>query len=166
MKNQQISLFNFTAPELSLGIVSKVRLQDPKAAEGEKNPVVGMSLTIEKRKDLAKRLGLNTKTDSAQIDAAILALTDKVKEAAIGEFAQMAASPDWTGGRLTKRVSKSGKVTATMNLVSCTRQTHTISREQLVEAMRQLKEDEQLAIVEAAQSKSEVVLLEALNQVS
>ncbi len=145
-KETQIALFNLTTPELStvVGLAQKQKLND-------KNELVGITLSLEKRKDAAKRFGLVGKTNVDALNKVLLGLSDKIKEASIGEFAQMAASPEWTGSRMSVSVNKSGVKRATMSLVSVNRQSHKVTPEQLAEALASMSEEQQIAIMEKAE---------------
>lgn len=138
--NAQLALFTFTAPTLLPGL----GLKEKKGENGETTSIV---LSLEKRKEIGR---LASKSGDA-LTAHILGLTDAVKEYSIGEFAKMAASPEWTGGSMRITRSKNGKQRATMSLVSANRETKTISADQLAKALANMSEEEQAALLEQAE---------------
>ena len=90
--------------------------------------VVGLSLTLESRRDMAKRLQLPTK--SSALDEQILATSNRIKEIGIGEALKMAASPEWTGARVAVTRNKAGVKRFTLALMSVADK-RTVTREQL-----------------------------------
>ncbi len=160
-KETQIALFSLTTPAISTGLQQKQKLND-------KQELVGITLSLEKRKDIAKRMGLPTKgAGSEQLDKVLLGLSDKIKEASIGEFAQMAASPDWTGSRMSVSVNKAGVKRATMSLVSVNRQSHKVTPEQLTEALAAMTPEARETLMAAAkQLAAPVTDLEELEKLT
>lgn len=149
-----LELFQFTKPseQFPAGMTSLKRSE---------NGSVAVTLSLEKRKYAARRLGLLGKANNNALNAAMLGLSDKLKIAATGEFVKLAASEDWTGGRFVIRQSKNGAKRATLSLVSVQRQAK-ISQEDVVKALASMTDEEQTAIlnraVELQQAKQPVEL--------
>ena len=148
-KETQIALFQLTTPEIGnvVGLQQKPKLND-------KGEAVSMTLCLEKRKDLGKKLGLVGKDNSAALDKVLLGLSDKIKAASIGEMAKLATSEDWTGGQFKMSVNKSGVRRATMSLVSVNRQSHKISPDALAEALASMTDEQRTAILGQAEAKA------------
>lgn len=141
--NNTLELFQFTQPgTLDVGFVQKTRQNADKQ-------VVGLSLTLESRRDMAKRLQLPTK--SSALDEAILATSNRIKEIGIGEALKMAASPEWTGARVAVTRNKAGVKRFTLALMSVADK-RTVSREQIVKALAGMTEDEQIRAMEEAEA--------------
>jgi len=140
--NKTLELFQFTTPNVpTTGFVQKQRLNADKE-------LVGLSLTLESRRDASKRLNLPAK--SAALDEQILATSNRIKEIGIGEALKMAASPEWTGARVAVTRNKSGVKRFTLALMSVADK-RTVSREQIVKALAEMTEDEQIAVMEQAE---------------
>ena len=92
-QNTTLELFAFTKPTSQF----PAGMTQTKVAD---NGSVSVTLSLEKRKVLAERLGLKGKDNAGALNRAILQLTDQVKAAAAGEFMKLAASEDWTGRAL------------------------------------------------------------------
>lgn len=141
---QNLELFQFTQPPEQFPAGMTTTKLD---ATGKP---VSITLALERRKDAASRLGLKGKDNAATLSSALLGISDRMKESALGEFVKLGASPEWTGGRFTLRQAKNGSKRATLTLVSVNRNTHTVSEDQLVKALAMLSEDEQIALLEKA----------------
>jgi Flp pilus assembly protein CpaB len=143
--NNTLELFQFTQPVVPAdGFVQKTRQNADKQ-------VVGLSLTLESRRDAAKRLQLPTK--SSALDEAILATSNRIKEIGIGEALKMAASPEWTGARVAVTRNKAGVKRFTLALMSVADK-RTVTKEQIVKALAGMTEDEQVAILEEAEAQA------------
>ena len=143
--NNTLELFQFTQPTVPTeGFVQKTRQNADKQ-------VVGLSLTLESRRDMAKRLQLPTK--SSALDEQILATSNRIKEIGIGEALKMAASPEWTGARVAVTRNKAGVKRFTLALMSVADK-RTVTKEQLVKALAGMTEDEQVAILEEAEAQA------------
>ena len=142
--NQTLELFQFTKPESQF----PAGMTTFKKAD---NGSMAITLALEKRKVAAMRLGLTGKANAAELTSELLSMSDRMKEAALGEFVKLGASPDWTGGRFVVRQSKNGQKRATLSLVSVQRQA-AISQEDVVKALASMTEDQQLAILEKAEA--------------
>ncbi len=142
---QQLALFQFTSPNLVDGMTES-------AKKNESGRVTSLSLSLETRKAVAKRLGLTANKDNAQvIDNEVLRLKDNLKKMALGEFVKLATDPNWTGGTFRVSQAKNGQKRATMSLVTVARASHNISEEQLVKALAMMSEDQQVALMERAE---------------
>jgi hypothetical protein len=106
--NNQLSLFQFGQPAGSLG-----RFLDQKDSEKDGRKV-GVSVSLAKRKDIAKMLDLSPKKDASRLDAEMLKLTDELKTTIGREVTGIIGSSQFTGGRMTVRVNKQG-----MKRVTC-----------------------------------------------
>lgn len=91
-----------------------------KERKNDKNEVTGISMGLKKRKEIAQALNLDVKIAGDQIDKAILAEKDKLKQ----EIAKMAvaaqADPNWTGNafRITRDKKGRKKVAFVLETVS------------------------------------------------
>lgn len=141
MSTNKMSLFNYTQPDLMQGLMQVTKVD----AGG--NPI-GVSLTLAKRKDVAKAWGLQTKGQACTDK--LIELADNMKQQTAAEFMKMAASNDWTGAGFSVRTSKNGVVRATARLVSIRRETKTITPEQLAESIKKMDPAAQKAFFEAA----------------
>ena len=149
--NKTLALFQFTQPDLIGGLKPATKANDA-------GKVTSIVLSLETRKVVAARLGLTmNKDNAAQIDAEILRMKDTLKTAAIGEMAKLASDPNWTGGSFRVSQSKSGQTRATMSLVSVNRSTNTVSEDQLVKALMNLSEDQQVALMEKAEAAKKLL---------
>ena len=156
MQNQTLELFAFTKPTSQF----PAGMTQTKVAD---NGSVSVTLSLEKRKVLAERLGLKGKDNAAALNRAILQLTDQVKSAAAGEFMKLAASDDWTGGRFTMRRAKNGTQRATLSLVSVKRQSN-VSQDDVVKALASMSAEQVAAIMnQAAKLQNKPIELEAVN---
>jgi hypothetical protein len=153
MQNNTLELFQFTKPEAQF----PAQMTTAKRAE---NGSVSVTLALEKRKDLAERLGLKGKNNAPALNAAMLKLTDQLKSAATGEFVKLAASDEWTGGRFVVRQSKNGQKRATLSLVSVQREIK-ISQEDVVKALASMKPDQVEKLILEYKSKQLVELAPA-----
>ncbi len=143
---KDLVLFQFTQPDLMDGLF----IADKKNDAGV---TTSFTLSQENRKAVAKRLGLTMNKDNAsQIDKEILRMKDALKTAAFGEFAKLATDPNWTGGAFRIAQSKNGQRRATLSLVTVNRSGHTLTEEQLVKALANLSEDEQVALMEKSEA--------------
>lgn len=141
----KLALFQHTQPDLIEGLFTKEKANDA-------GKVTSLTLALETRKTVAKRLGVAPNKENAdKIDAEILRMKDTLKMAGIGEIAKLAASPEWTGSAFRISTNKSGsKTRATFALETVNRLGHRISDEQLVKALANLSEEQQLAMIEKA----------------
>lgn len=153
MQNNTLELFQFTKPEAQF----PAQMTTAKRAD---NGSVSVTLALEKRKDLAERLGLKGKNNAPALNAAMLKLTDQLKSAATGEFVKLAASDEWTGGRFVVRQSKNGQKRATLSLVSVQREVK-ISQEDVVKALASMKPDQVEKLILEYKSKQLVELAPA-----
>ena len=141
-QNTTLELFAFTKPTSQF----PAGMTQTKVAD---NGSVSVTLSLEKRKVLAERLGLKGKDNAGALNRAILQLTDQVKSAAAGEFMKLAASDDWTGGRFTMRRAKNGTQRATLSLVSVKRQSN-VSQDDVVKALANMSAEQVQAIMNQA----------------
>lgn len=145
--DSQLALFTLTSPALPASIGSKV------GTNKETGQITSISLSLENRKAIAKRLNL---TDNAEnrdtITAEIIKMKDAVKMAGIGEIAKLAASPNWTGAAFRISTNKKGdKQKASFTLETVNRSGHKVTEEQLVKALASMTEDQQVALMEKAE---------------
>lgn len=145
-QNNQLALFNMTSPALPASIGTKVNKNDAGA-------ITSISLSLETRKNVAKRLGLTDNADNRDtITAEIIKMKDAVKMAGIGEIAKLASSPNWTGAAFRISTNKKGdKQKASFTLETINRSGHKVTDEQLVKALASLTEDQQVALMERAE---------------
>lgn len=144
--NGQLALFTITSPSLPSSVSTKVK-------QNEDGRVTSLSLVMETRKLVAKRLGLTDNADNREtITAEILKMKDAVKVAGIGEIVKLAASDNWTGAAYRISTNKKGdKQKATFTLESVNRTGHKVTRDELVKALAAMNEDEQVEIMEQAE---------------
>lgn len=156
--DESLVLFQFTQPDLMDGLF----VADKK---NEAGVTTSFTLQQENRKAVAKRMNLTMNKDNApKIDAEIIRMKDALKSAAFGEFAKLATDPNWTGGSFRIAQNKNGSRKATLSLVTVNRSGHTISEEQLVKALANMSEDEQVALMEKSEAfKRGLVAVEAGN---
>lgn len=146
--NGQLALWSLTSPELPGSISTKVKMN------ADNTKASSISLVMETRKIVAKRLGLTDNADNREtISAEILKMKDALKMAGIGEIAKLAASDNWTGAayRITQN-KKGDKQKATFTLESVNRTGHKVTRDELVKALAAMNEDEQVEIMEQAEA--------------
>jgi NACalpha-BTF3-like transcription factor len=154
-QNTTLELFAFTKPTSQF----PAGMTQTKVAD---NGSVSVTLSLEKRKVLAERLGLKGKDNTTALNRAILQLTDQVKAAATGEFMKLAASEDWTGGRFTMRRAKNGTQRATLSLVTVKRQNN-VSQDDVVKALASMSAEQVSAIMnQAAKLQNKPIELEAV----
>lgn len=141
--SKELTLFQYTQPSLlpGLNLVPK---------KGEAGNTVGLTLSLMKRKEIAKLAGLPNKGD--RLEKHLLELSDAIKTASIGEMAKLASDPNWTGATFRISQSKNGKQRATMSLVTANRETKSITREQLAKALAAMSEDEKVTILDEAEA--------------
>lgn len=108
-----LELWQFSPPaQFAPGMVTTKRYDNGSMVAG---------LALAKRKDMAVSLGLKGKDNKTALDAELLKLSDRIKEAGMAEFAKLASSADWTGKRFQIRQDKNGGKTATMVIKSVKR---------------------------------------------
>ena len=129
MSNNKLSLFTYTQPDLMAGLVQNTR------NDSAGNPV-GITLSLAKRKEVAKAFGLQAKGQACTDK--LVELSDAMKQATAAEFMKLAASNDWTGAGMSVRVGKNGVQRVTARLVSIKRESKTITPEQLAEAIAKM----------------------------
>jgi hypothetical protein len=139
---KELTLFNYTQPELMPGLTTKTR-------NNEAGQPIAVSLTLLKRKDVAKAYGLQVKGQATSDK--LVELSDAMKQTAVAEFTKMAASNDFTGAGMTVRKLKDGRMKVTAGLVSINRETKSISPEQLAKALAGMTEDQRIELIEAAE---------------
>jgi hypothetical protein len=142
---QGLTLFTLTQPDLA-GIVGFKHTE----RKNNEQTVVGMTLTLEGKKDTAKRL--NKPQKSTEVSEEMLRLSNRIKEIGVAEVLKMAASPEWTGANVRVTKNKSGVKRFALALVSVPDKRQ-ISRDQLAKALAAMTEDEQIAIMEEAEAK-------------
>ena len=129
MSNNKLSLFTYTQPDLMAGLVQNTR------NDSAGNPV-GITLSLAKRKEVAKAFGLQTKGQACTDK--LVELSDAMKQATAAEFMKLAASNDWTGAGMSVRVGKNGVRRVAARLVSITRESKTITPEQLAKVIAKM----------------------------
>jgi hypothetical protein len=147
--SMKLSLFNYTQPELGKGLVQT----DRKSDTGEQ---IGISLTLAKRKDVARAFNLQTKGQACTDK--LLELADNMKSATAAEFAKLASSADWTGAGFAVRKGKNGVLRATARLVSVNREAKSISPDQLAAALAKMTDDQRTAILGKAEELSKPLI--------
>lgn len=133
---KELVLFTYTQPELG----GEDFARDVK--QHDDGTVKRVTLALAKRKDMAKSHNLVGKANATALNALILKTSDALKQASIGEFAKMAASEDWTGGRLTMTQSKNGVKRATMSMIGVVRESKTLTVEQVAAALAKMSDKE------------------------
>jgi hypothetical protein len=147
--SNKLSLFNYTQPELMKGLVQNER-------KNESGEPIGISLTLAKRKDVAKAFGLQNKGQACTDK--LLELADNMKSATAAEFAKLASSADWTGAGFAVRKGKNGVLRATARLVSVNREAKTISPDQLAAALAKMTDEQRTAILGQAEELAKPVV--------
>jgi hypothetical protein len=138
--NNQVQLFSYTQPDFA-GLVQSSRKNDA-------GSVVAMSLTLQKRKETAKRLGLPLKSDA--VSRELLAQADRLQEITVGEIVKMVSSGKWTGAGARASVNKQGQQRRTFSFVSVDRDNKSISPEAMVSALAKMSpEDRKKFMAEA-----------------
>ena len=113
--NTQLALFQMISPSLPEGIGQKPKIND-------KGRVTSIRVTLENRKAIAARLGIeNNKENADTITAELLKMTDAVRNNGFAEIAKLALSPNWTGAGFSVSVNKKGKQKATFSMQSVDR---------------------------------------------
>lgn len=139
-----LALFTLTQPDLT-GIVGFKQTE----RKNNENTVVGMTLTLEGKKDAAKRLGKPQK--SSEVTEELLRLGNRIKEIGVAEVLKMAASPEWTGANVRVTKNKAGVKRFALALVSVPDKRQ-LTKEQLAKALATMSEEEQIAVMEQAEA--------------
>lgn len=139
--NNELALFTLTTPTLDTGLNTFKKINDAGA-------VVSMKLVLEKRKEVAARLGLTSnKGNAPAIDTEINRVKDAFKAVAVGEFMKAAASDMWTGSGFGITRNKAGKSRMSMSIESRVKVNHTVSDDQLAKALAGLSDDQVKALL-------------------
>lgn len=139
-----LTLFQLTQPSFEglLGFKQTER-------KNNENATIGLTLTIEGVSDTAKRLGLTQK--NPLVADARRKVADKIKEVGVTEAVKMLGSPEWTGANIKTTVNKKGIKRFALALISVPDQ-RAVTRETMVKELAKMSEDEQVAIMEEAES--------------
>lgn len=145
--NKELTLFQYTQPDLLPGMTSRLRT-DNGLPTG--NPIA-ITLTLMKRKEIAKAYGLEVK--GQKTTDKILDLTDAMKQQIGREFGALIASRETTGVGMTARKLANGTIKYTAAIVSVDRKDpRELSDEQVARYLASKSEDEQVAILEKAEA--------------
>ena len=152
-----MSLFQYTQPEMFEGLRQDTRKAPVVNANGQVlgEEIVSVSLSLAKRKEVAKAYNLQVKGDACS--KKLLELSDKMKAATAGEFSKLAASDEWTGAGFSIRKGKNGVMRATAKLVSIDRKSSTapaLNDEQVAEYLATKSEGQALKILEDAEARA------------
>ena len=151
-----MSLFQYTQPEMFEGLRQDTRKAPVVNANGQVlgEEIVSVSLSLAKRKEVAKAYNLQVKGDACS--AKLLELSDKMKAATAGEFSKLAASDEWTGAGFSIRKGKNGVMRATAKLVSIDRKSTApaLNDEQVAEYLATKSEGQALKILEDAEARA------------
>ena len=141
----ELELFQFTRPDFG-AVAGHLK---PVSRKNDAGKVVGLSLTIESRKIIAKDIKEPSK--SSKVTDAILAASDSMKRAALQDVAQIVASPDWTGAGVRVSVAKNGTRRASFVFKTVNRGP-VITKDELVKALAAMSDEEQNDILNMAVS--------------
>lgn len=114
--NSQLSLLAFGGLETSVTNVFSL-----KERKNDKGEVIGQSIGLGKRKDVAEALNLKGKANSEALDAAILKGRDAMKPKIAELVTKFANDPEWTSQNVRTSITKSGELRATISFAKVSR---------------------------------------------
>jgi hypothetical protein len=134
--NNQMALFAYSGEETTLAAgISRWQTAEKRKDGKTDGELMGVALTLGKRRDLAKSLGLEGKANIARLDKAILDMTD---DALTGMKAELAAlsTDDFTAHHtpITVKRLKDGRTVRTYKVISVERDDR-IDEEELAKAL-------------------------------
>jgi hypothetical protein len=103
MNNGQLTLLAFGDMDMQTQTVFRANEK-----KNEKGDIVTQSISLGKRSDVAKALGLQPKVDAEKLDEKVLAARDDLKGKIAQLLVKISNSDDWTGTGLRVNKAKSG----------------------------------------------------------
>lgn len=148
--NTQLELLDISGDETLAEQVGRFRVVNRHKDGDPAKELLGVAMTLGKRSDLAKSLGIK---DKGKLDEAILELTDAALKGIKMEVAGMGDEVTAHNTPVTRRKLVDGRIVTTYKVVTVDRD-ETPDEDEIVDALSKMSEDEQVAILEKAEAKA------------